>query len=303
MKDITLNKLLDFLGDKLIRLYGDSDNKTVNNLRPSESVNSKTLDWINKSNINKQDIAENSIAKTIICDKDVRYTKNIEEQGKVLLVVNNPKVTLALIAQEFFVLKKQTKIDLTANISKSAKIGINVSIGAYSVVGENCTIGNNTVIDSNCIIYNDVRIGNNCRIKSSSVLGGEGFGYEYDDEGNLFRFPQLGKLIIGNYVDIGSNTCIDRGSLSDTFISDHCKINNLCHIAHNNFIGKNTIVTSGVSIAGSNHIGTNVWIAPNSSIKGWLKIGDKSIIGMGSVVTKNISNNETWYGNPARKIK
>ena len=140
-------------------------------------------------------------------------------------------------------------------------------------------------------------------MKAGAVLGGAGFGYERDAEGNMFRFPQIGQLIIGDYVEIGSNTCIDRGALADTVIGDYTKINNLCHIAHNNKIGKNVTITGCVNISGSNVIDDNVWIAPNSSIRGWVHIEEGATVGMGAVVVKNIPAHETWVGNPARKLE
>ena len=144
---------------------------------------------------------------------------------------------------------------------------------------------------------------NGCVIKSGAVLGGAGFGYERDSDGNLFRFPQIGQLIIGDYVEVGANTCIDCGALSDTVIGHHTKINNLCHIAHNNKIGNNVIITGCVNISGSNKIEDNVWIAPNASVRGWVHIGNGATIGMGAVVVKDVPANEIWVGNPAHKLE
>ena len=104
-------------------------------------------------------------------------------------------------------------------------------------------------------------------------------------------------------MEVGGNTCIDRGALSDTIIGDHTKINNLCHIAHNNKIGRNVTITGCVNISGSNTIEDDVWIAPNASIKGFVRIGKGAVVGMGAVVTKSIPDNETWIGNPAHKME
>ena len=101
---------------------------------------------------------------------------------------------------------------------------------------------------------------------------------------------------------MGSNTCIDRGSLSDTVIGNGTKINNLCHIAHNNKIGENVIIAGCVNISGSNNINDNVWIAPNASVRGWVTVGEGAIVGMSAVVINDIPARETWVGNPARKL-
>lgn len=122
------------------------------------------------------------------------------------------------------------------------------------------------------------------------------------EQGNRFPFPQGGE-IIGDNVEVRSNTCIDRGSLSDTIIGDHTKINNLCHIAHNNHIGRNVVIAGCVNVSGSNVIDDDVWIAPNSSIRGFVHLGEGCMVGMGAVVVKNIPPHEVWVGNPARKIE
>lgn len=300
--NVSLNKIIEFLSDELIDVYGEPESIIVKHLRDPEHVDEFTLDWINTSKQEKQKVAEASKAKAIIVDKDVVFSEVLRNQGKVLLVVNNPKLAIAKAGNEFFVEKITPEIHPSAIIHPDAQIGKNVYIGPNTVI-ENCTIGDDTIIDANVHIYSPVIIGKHCVVKSGAVLGGMGFGFEKDENGNLFRFPQIGNLFIGDYVEIGANTCIDRGALSDTVIGDYCKINNLCHIAHNNKIGKNVVITAQVNISGSSVIENEVWIAPNASIRGWLTIGEGATIGMGAVVTKDVPAGETWVGNPARKLE
>jgi UDP-3-O-[3-hydroxymyristoyl] glucosamine N-acyltransferase len=298
---LSVNQLIIFIGSELDDVLGNYDGISIDNISAVDDVDEFTLDWVNPAKKNKQEIAEASKARVLLVSSEICYSESMKAAKKVLLVTKNPKVILANIGNNFFVPKNKPEIHPTVIIHPCAKIGKNVSIGAYSVLGS-CKIGDDTVIDTNVTIYDETEIGHHCVIKSNVVLGGEGFGYEKDNNGNLFRFPQIGKLVIGNYVDIGSCTCIDRGALTDTTIEDYTKINNLCHIAHNNKIGSNVVITAQVNISGSNTIENNVWIAPNSSICGWLKIGHDAIIGMGAVVTKNVPSDETWVGNPARKL-
>lgn len=300
-KSISLDDIINFLGEDCISVHGKIEQKYIDNLAPTESINEKSLDWIKLSAKNKQDLAEKSKAKALLVDTDVVYSESIKSEEKVLIVVKDPKCSLAQIGNNYFVDNKVPFIHPTAIIDSNAIIGENVSIGAYSIIG-NCAIGDNSVIDSHVQIYDGTQIGKHCYIKSGAVLGGAGFGYEKDDDGNHFRFPQIGALLIGDYVEIGANTCIDRGALADTVIGDYTKINNLCHIAHNNKIGNNVIITAQVNISGSNIIEDNTWIAPNSSIRGWLKIGKNSTVGMGAVVVKDIPENEVWVGNPAKHL-
>ncbi len=296
-KKIFIKDILDFLGSKVVCVDGEINDVYIDNLTEVERVSKTTLDWINPSKLNKQEIAECSKALVLLVDESVEPVA-----GKVLIHVKNPKVALAEVGNYFFVSQPQPSIHPTAIIDPEAKIGKNVNIGAYSVIGK-AVIGDDCVIDSNVRVYDDTMMGKGCVIKAGAVLGGAGFGYERDVDGNKFRFPQIGQLIMGDYVEVGANTCIDRGALADTVIGNYTKINNLCHIAHNNKIGRNVTITGCVNISGSNIIDDDVWIAPNASIKGWVHIGEGAVVGMASVVVKDIPASETWVGNPARKLE
>ena len=296
-KVIKLEDILKFIDSDLVGCYGPTDDVVIDNIPDTTHVNKSSLDWINPSRHNKQELAMQSPAKVLLVDESVAPIDD-----KVLIQVKNPKLILAKIGNYFFVEKSEPEIHHTAIIHEDAIIGNNVTIGAYCVIGK-AIIGDGCVLDSNVKVYDDVTMGKGCIVKSGAVLGGAGFGYERDKDGNKFRFPQIGQLIMGDYVEVGSNTCIDRGALSDTIIGDYTKINNLCHIAHNNKIGRNVIITGCVNVSGSNVIDDDVWIAPNASIRGWIHIGAESTIGMAAVVTKNIPAGETWVGNPARKME
>lgn len=301
-KNISVEELVAFLGGAVIRVEGQVLNRYIDQLADANHVDETTLDWVKSTNPNKQCIVEHSHARVILVDEDVVYSDCIRDDGKTLIKVNNPKMAIALVGNHYFVQRTASGIHPTAVIDNDAKISENVTIGAYCVIGK-ASIGEGTIIDSNVRVYDDVIIGRNCDIKAGAVLGGAGFGFETDAEGNKFRFPQIGRLIIGDDVEIGANTCIDRGALSDTVIGDHTKINNLCHIAHNNIIGCNVTITGCVNVSGSNVIEDNVWIAPNATVRGFIHLGEGCILGMGSVATKNIPAHETWVGNPARKME
>ena len=296
-KKITIQEILQFLAEKVLQVHGSVVGVYIDNLAEVERVNETTLDWINPSKPNKQKIAENSKAHVLLVDAAVQPI-----DGKTLIVVKNPKVALAEIGNNFFMEKEMPGIHPTAIIHPEAKIGSNCHIGPCTVIGK-AIIGDNCVIDAHVRVYDNVVMGHDCVIKAGAVLGGAGFGYERDEHGNKFRFPQIGQLIMGDYVEVGSNTGIDRGALADTMIGDYTKINNLCHIAHNNKIGRNVTITGCVNISGSNVIDDKVWIAPNASVKGWLHIGEGAVVGMAAVVVKDIPAHETWVGNPARKLE
>ncbi len=296
-KELLLEEIIVFLGDKVLCVEGNSEGVFIDNLADVERVNEFTLDWINPTKTNKQEIAETSKARVLLVDESISPI-----EGKVLIRVKNPKIALAEVGNHFFVEQPKPCIHPTAIIDPEAQIGKDVTIGAYCVIGK-ADIGDGCVFDSNIRVYDGVVMGKGCVVKAGVILGGAGFGYERDVDGNKFRFPQIGQLIMGDYVEVGANTCIDRGALADTVIGDYTKINNLCHIAHNNKIGKNVTITGCVNVSGSNVIDDDVWIAPNSSIRGWVHIGKEATVGMGAVVVKDIPEGETWVGNPARKME
>lgn len=159
----------------------------------------------------------------------------------------------------------------------------------------NTQIGKNTVL-KNCIIGDNVIIGANCSI------GFQGLGIEMGDEG-YERFPHIGKVIIEDNVEIGSNVCIDRGSLGDTVIKSGVRVDNLVHIAHNAIIGHDTAIIANAMIAGSTVIGDNAWIGPGSSIIDGVTIGDNALVGIGAVVLSDVETGATMIGNPAKRMK
>lgn len=302
-KRILVSEIIGYLGPAVYRVDGFCEDMYIDNLSSAKEVSSTTLDWINPNKKEQaQSIAESTVAKTIIVGNGVVYNESIKNQGKCLITVSNPKLAIAKIGNEFFLRKVEPTIHPTAIISSGAKIGSNIYIGPYAVIGD-AVIGDNCIISSNVRIYDDVVVGNNCIIKEGAVIGGAGFGFEIDEEGNHFRFPQLGGVHIGNHVDIGANTCIDRGALSDTIIGDYVKIDNLVHIAHNVQIGNNAMIIACSEVSGSCVIEENTWVGPNTSIREWQHIESNSLIGIGSVVVKNIPSGEVWAGNPAKRLK
>ena len=301
-KKITIRELVVFLGCSVKEVYGTVKDRYIDHLADVAHVDETTLDWVGANNPAKQQIVENSKALVVLTDIGVEYTETLRKSGKTLIVVDNPKMALAKVGNHFFVKQPTPGIHPTAVVAPDAMIGENVYVGPYTVIGK-AEIGEGCIIDSNVRIYDDVKMGKNCRIKAGAVIGGEGFGFEKDENGNKFRFPQIGSVVMGNDVEVGANTCIDRGALSDTVIGDHTKINNLCHIAHNNVIGRNVTITGCVNVSGSNLIDDYVWIAPNASIRGYIHLGEGCTVGMGAVATKDIPAHETWVGNPARKLE
>ena len=182
MKQISIQDIIDCLGSQVQNVAGGHEGYYIDNLSDVAHVNLTTLDWVNPSKANKQEIVEKSPARVLLVDMGVQYVP-----GKVLIYVKNPKRALATVGNAFFVQSPKPGIHPTAIVDENAVIGEGVSIGPYCVIGK-VTIGNGCVIDSNVRLYDNVILGKYCKVKASAVLGGEGFGFERDDEGNRFRF-------------------------------------------------------------------------------------------------------------------
>ena len=153
------------------------------------------------------------------------------------------------------------------------------------------------------INWSVVSIGQRVRIGAGARIGFDGFGYEKNEGGAWEHFPHIGGVNIGDDVDIGKNTCIDRGTLGDTVIGDGTKIDNLVHVAHNVEIGRNCMIIALTCIGGGVIIGDDSYVGIGSSIRDQVKIGEKTFIGMGAVVVKNVEDNVTVVGNPARRFE
>ncbi len=230
-----------------------------------------------------------------------------EYDGKLsipYIISSNPRLDFLKVVGTFFSEREiPSGIHPTANIEEGAVIGHNVSIGANCHIGSKVVIGDNTIVLPNCCFYGKVTIGEGCYIKPGVVLGGPGFGFEFDDRGTPIHFPHNGEIIIGNNVMIGSNTTIDRATIDSTIIEDNVKIDNLVQIAHNCHIGKNSLIIGGAMIGGGVSIGESSWIAPNVTILQQVKIGSHCKVGIGSVVLRNVKDGMTVFGNPAKKIQ
>ncbi len=185
------------------------------------------------------------------------------------------------------------KIDETACIEATAVIGGGAIIGAHSVIGAGCFVGDNTVIGEHVLLYPRVVIYHNCVIgnhliaHSGVVIGGDGFGMAMD-AGHWIKVPQIGRVVIGNDVEIGANTTIDRGALDDTVIEDGVKLDNQIQIAHNVHIGAHTAIAGCVGIAGSTTIGKYCLIGGSAGILGHLQIADRVEISAFSLIGKSI---------------
>ncbi|ATA88559.1 UDP-3-O-(3-hydroxymyristoyl)glucosamine N-acyltransferase [Capnocytophaga stomatis] len=202
-------------------------------------------------------------------------------------------------------------------ISKSARIGEDVYVGAFSYIGENVVIGNNvkiypntyigdnvtigdnTTLFAGCKIYSETVIGKHCTLHAGVILGADGFGFAPVEEGFYNKVPQIGNVIIEDYVDIGAGSTIDRATLGSTIIRKGVKLDNQIQIAHNVEIGKNTVIAAQTGVAGSTKIGESCMIGGQVGIVGHLNIGNRVKIQAQSGVIRNVEDDEVLQGAPA----
>lgn len=175
-------------------------------------------------------------------------------------------------------------------------------IGSNVIIEDGAKLGSNINIMGNNYIYGNVEIGDNVTIQPGAVIGGDGFGHVLDG-GKYLTFPHLGKVIIEDDVVVGSNTCIDRGTLGATIIKKGCQIDNLVHIAHNDIINENCLITAGTVVGGSVTIGNNSRIGIGTNILQGTKIGSRVVSGMGACINKDTNDNMLTYGVPAKEKK
>ena len=173
-------------------------------------------------------------------------------------------------------------------IGKGVVLGENVVLNAGCVIGDGVCIGDGTVLHPRVTVYYDCQIGARCIIHSGTVIGSDGFGFAPDGQ-DWVKIPQIGRVLIGNDVEIGANTAIDRGALDDTIIGDGCKFDNLVHLAHNCVVGKNSVLAGCVGVAGSTEFGEHCVVGGAAMISGHLNLAAGTTISGGSTLMKSIA--------------
>jgi UDP-3-O-[3-hydroxymyristoyl] glucosamine N-acyltransferase len=184
-------------------------------------------------------------------------------------------------------------------IGDRVRIGARARIAAQVVIEDDVTIGDDVQLDSHVVLYAGVTLGDRVRCKAGAVLGGPGFGYVSDASGH-HRIPHVGGCVIGDDVEIGSHSCVDRGSLDDTIVGRGTKIDNMVHIAHNVHIGTDCLIMGCAAIAGSSEIGDRVILAGGAGLIDHLHIGNDARLGAGSVLFSDLPAGGAWSGHPAR---
>ena len=301
---------------RLIELKENSHDSDINILDIKDLNSSKKNEITFYHSKKYKDAANRTKASFCITYQNL---KNDLPKTCVPLIVTNVLVCTSLITAKFYPSSINDEFDSKVKFiddtkyKNEVKFGKNVLIGENVLLGENCSIGHNSIIEknvkigSNCSIGSNVIIRNslihdNVKILDNCVIGKHGFGFFPDKNSNL-RYPHIGLVVIEDNCEIGCNSTIDRGSMSNTVIGNNTYLDNQIHIAHNVKIGRNSIIAGQVGIAGSSILGDNVKIGGQAGISGHLKIGNNVEIGGGSGVIKDIPDNSKVMGYPAKNFR
>jgi len=235
----------------------------VTKVAPLNEADSNCLAFCEKLDA---DLINNSKAGVIICPPETEFM-DVDFETKTLIQVENPRRAFVRLVKKYFIPEEED--------------------GKYI---------------EGAFIYPNARIGKNVIISPGAVIGKTSIGFFAGDNDDLVKFPQIGGVVIGDDVEIGSCVVVDRGALSDTIIGEGTKIDNLVHIAHNVKIGKHCALIAHAFVGGSATIGDYSWIGPHAAIRDWVNVGKRVIVGIGAVVTKDIPDDAIVIGVPAKQI-
>lgn len=311
----TLEALADLIG---ARLQGDPDS-LIYGIAPLKSAKAGEISFLSNAEYRKD--LPSIYRKDLNATKATAVILNAKEAALCpvhTLISENPRLSLAKAAKLFQ--KKESAISgihKSAVIGEACKIPASVSIGANvvlgnrvtlgegvvigpgSILGNDCQLGDNTTLMARVTLHDNVRLGKHCVIYSGAVIGSDGFGFA-NQAGHWTRLPHLGTVVMGDRVEIGANTAIDRGFLGDTILGDGVVIDNLVQVGHNVSIGAGTAIAGCVAIAGSASIGKFCLIGGGARIDGHIQIVDHVHLTAMTAVSHSLNERGVYSGVPAR---
>ena len=310
MKAFTIQEINDLLKGELV---GNTSQKIT---APEQLELAKETEISFIGNKKYEKFWESSKACAAIVNEDISIEPG---ENKAFIKVKNADLAMSQVLELFapptplfnIDIHPTAVVDQTAIIGNGTRIGAGCYVGPKVHLGENitlypnvtildeCTIGKNTIIWSGAVVRERCHIGTDCILHPNATIGADGFGFRPDPTRGLVKIPQIGNVILGNGVEIGANSCVDRGKFSSTVLGDGCKIDNLVQIGHNSKLGKFCIMAGHSGLAGSVTLGNGVIIGGSASIKDHTTIGDGAIVGAGSGVTGDIPAGKTMLGYPA----
>ncbi len=317
-----LSKLVDLIktGDSKFIKANIYENTDIENAASLDIASKNQISFLEENNILKENLGKTSASAIIVSNNS--ETLGLLDSLKISnIVVGNPRIAFAEVLNYLYEqinfnpgIDDSAVIKTSAIIGDNCYLGANVYIGANTIIGKNNQIypgakilgnvrlGNNNIIHPNCVIYENTSIENNCVINSNTVIGSEGFGF-VPQNGKWIKMPQTGSVIIKSFVEIGTNCCIDRPSVGNTFIDEGTKMDNLVQIGHGVKVGKNCAFAAQVGIAGGAIIGDGVILAGQVGVNNRVKVGNNVIASSKCGIHCDIEDGEVVSGFPAMKNK
>jgi UDP-3-O-[3-hydroxymyristoyl] glucosamine N-acyltransferase len=256
-----------------------------------------------------KDLAKTRAAAVLVQE---RHAGELPE-NVIALITEEPYLLFAkateLFAHRIGVGSTEPELGEGAQVDPSVRFGKNVRIGEGSIVmagvylGDDVTLGANCLIHPNVTIYHGCSLGDRCIVHGGAVIGSDGYGFAHTRDGKHVKIHQLGAVRIGDDVEIGANTTIDRGALGDTVIGSGTKIDNQVQIGHNCLIGEHCLIVAQTGIAGSTKLGRNVVMGGQSATAGHLEIGDFATLAARCAATKSLEGHKVYAGVPAMDIR
>ena len=310
MKSYTIHQINEVLNGEIV----GTTSQQITSPEQLESATSSEISFIGNKKYEK--FWENSKACVAVVNNDISIepgenrafikVKNADlAMSQVLALFAPPLPVFSVnihknaVIEESAIIGKGTKIGAGSYIGPNVKLGENVTVYPNVTILDESTIGNNTVIWPGTVIRERCHVGSDCILHPNATIGADGFGFRPCSENGLVKIPQIGNVIIGNNVEIGANSCVDRGKFSSTIIGNGCKIDNLVQIGHNSKMGQFCIMAGNSGLAGSVTLGNGVIIGGSASLKDHITVGDGAIIGAGSGVAADVEAGKVMLGYPA----
>jgi UDP-3-O-[3-hydroxymyristoyl] glucosamine N-acyltransferase len=297
-----LTRMLTVAGVEFERL-GSGREIEFKEVRPLDEAGPDDLVFVNKPSDGTPALLKAIPTRIVLIEKKWALGNEAELKAldKSLFLVDNPRLVIAGLLTALHPAETQfvEGIHPTAIIDPAADIHPTVAIGPYCIIGK-CKLGEGSIIGAHTIIKDDVFIGRNVTIRESCMVGSAGFGFVKDEEGIAHRLPHMGRVEIGDNVDIFPFCNIDRGTLGATRIGAGTKLAQYVHIGHNTTTGPNCLITSMVVLCGGSKVGASCWLGIGCILKEKVVVGSNVTIGIGAVVVKDVADGLTVAGVPAR---